>query len=96
MANCPVYRSRGKSPDIHHFRLICRDADRLIGVVITVRQNRNASSAEAVTDCPPCRSDIPANLSVGQISTDRQHRIDHDPEEPSADLLVTERVPASQ
>jgi hypothetical protein len=37
---------------MHHFRLIYRDADQLIGVVITVRQNRNASSAEAVTDYP--------------------------------------------
>jgi len=34
MANGPIYRSRGKSPDMHHFRLIYRDADRLIGVVI--------------------------------------------------------------
>jgi hypothetical protein len=40
----------------------------------------------------PSRSDIPADLSVEEISTDRQHRIGHNPKEPSTELLVAGRL----
>jgi hypothetical protein len=105
MANGPSNGFAASRPDIHDFRLTsrCRPPD---GVVITVRQESrckqiwrfapisptNTISAEAVIDCLPCRSDIPANLSVGQISADRQYRIDHNPKEPSTELLVAGRL----